>query len=182
MKGKRVGKLQDIDLKSSIYVKNRIRKDRVKGGMGKPKLLLQVLWKHVFMGTYKDLCNYYTLHVWEDNDGNTIIETSLRDMVRNCLNFIEKETLLQTNACNMVERILLLNAPPSDILSLPVKALSTHGVMQIIITENYNWIRRKVSKFSKNCPRGHIKIQPYYKAGFYVFWNCTGIYHCIQND
>ena len=63
MKGKRVCKLQDIDLKNSIYVTNRISKERVKGGMGKPKVLLKVLRKRIFMGTYKDLCNYYTLHV-----------------------------------------------------------------------------------------------------------------------
>ena len=71
--------------------------------MGKPKGLLQVLWEQVFMETSKEVCTYYTLHVWEDNYGNTMIDMSLRELIRNCLNFIEEETLLQTNAWNMGE-------------------------------------------------------------------------------
>ena len=41
--------------------------------MGKPKRLIQILWESVFMDKSKDVCTYYTLHVWEDNYGNTII-------------------------------------------------------------------------------------------------------------
>ena len=52
----------------------------------------------------KDVCTYYTLCVQDDNYVKTIIETDLRELMRNCLNFIEDETRLQTNACNMGER------------------------------------------------------------------------------
>ena len=47
--GNRVGDLQDIACKKLIYATKRIRKERVKGWMGNPKELLQVLWEHVFM-------------------------------------------------------------------------------------------------------------------------------------
>ena len=104
LKGKRVGELQDISRKNLISVIKRIRKERVKVWIGKLKGILQVLWKRVFMDPSKDVCNYYSLCGREDNYGNTIIETVFRDMMRNCLDLIKKETLLQTNACNMVER------------------------------------------------------------------------------
>ena len=44
------------------------------------------------------------MRVLEDNYSKTIIATSLRELMRNCLNFIEDYTLLQTNACKMGER------------------------------------------------------------------------------
>ena len=69
--------------------------------MGKPKGPLQVLWGRVFVDTSKDVCTYYTLRGREDNYANTIIETNLRGLIRNCLKFIGEETLLQTNACKM---------------------------------------------------------------------------------
>ena len=50
--------------------------------MDKPKGLLQVLLEHAFLDTSKDVCNYYTLCGWEDNDGNTMIGTSLRELMR----------------------------------------------------------------------------------------------------
>ena len=62
--------------------------------MSNTKRLLQVLWGHVFMDTSKYVCTYYTLSGQDDNHGNTIIETSLREIMCNCLNFIEDETLL----------------------------------------------------------------------------------------
>ena len=69
--------------------------------MGTPKGLLQVLWEHRFMDTSKDVCTYYTLRGREDNYGTKIIETSLRELMRNCLKFINQETLLQTNQLKM---------------------------------------------------------------------------------
>ena len=72
-------------------------KERVKGYMGKPQRLLRVLWECMFMEKSKDVSTYYTLHGWEDNYGNTILETILRELMRNCLNFIDDETILQTN-------------------------------------------------------------------------------------
>ena len=71
--------------------------------MGTPKGLLQVLWERRFMDTSKDVCTYYTVSRRQNNYGNTIIETSLRELMRNCLKFIEQETLLQTNAFKMGE-------------------------------------------------------------------------------
>ena len=56
------------------------------------------------MDTSKDVCTYYTLFTWEDNYGSTIIKTILREIIRNCLNFIKEEKILQTNYWNMVER------------------------------------------------------------------------------
>ena len=61
VKGKRVGKIHDIAHKNSIYVTKITRKERVKVWMGKPKGLMHVLWKRVFMDTSKGVCNYYTL-------------------------------------------------------------------------------------------------------------------------
>ena len=75
----------------------------VKGQMGNTKGHLQVLWQSVFMDTSKDVCTYYTLHGRDDNYCNTIVETSLRELMQNCLNFIEEETLLQKNYCKIGE-------------------------------------------------------------------------------
>ena len=69
--------------------------------MGKTKGLLQLLWGTLFMEMYNDLCNYYTLCGQKDNYGNTNIEMSLRELMRNWHKFIEKDTQLQTNACKM---------------------------------------------------------------------------------
>ena len=59
--GKRVGKLQDIPRENSVYVTKRISKEREKAWMGKPKVILQVLWERGFMDTSKDVCTYYTI-------------------------------------------------------------------------------------------------------------------------
>ena len=67
-----------------------------------------------------------------------------------------------------VETILSSPAPPSATPIFPVKALIIPGVVQIILTDNYNWIKRKVRKFQKKSPRGHIKRQTYHKSGSYV--------------
>ena len=37
------------------------------------------------METTNDIFNYYTLRGHEYNDGNTILETSLGELIRNCL-------------------------------------------------------------------------------------------------
>ena len=65
--------------------------------MGKPKEFLQVLLERGFMDIPKDVCTYYKLRGWENNYGNTIIETVLRELMRNCLNYIEEEIQIQTN-------------------------------------------------------------------------------------
>ena len=55
------------------------------------------------METYKDVCTDYTLLKLEDNYGNKILETSLRELMRKCLNFIKEDTWIQTNACKIGE-------------------------------------------------------------------------------
>ena len=147
--------------------------------MGNPKGLLQVLWERLFMDTSKYVCNYYRLCGREDNYGNTIIEMSLRELIWNCLKFIDKEELLQTNDFNMggCRDHILIDLTPIAPLSLLLKALSTPEVLQIIITDEYHWIRIEVRKIQKNCPRGHIKRKPYHKSGFYVLYTCMGVYH-----
>ena len=66
------------------------------------------------MDISKDVCTYYTIHGLEDNYGKQILETGLGGLMRNCLNFIEEETLLQTNSCKMVEHIdhIIVNRTP----------------------------------------------------------------------
>ena len=119
--------------------------------MGNPKGLLQVLWERLFMDTSKYVCNYYRLCGREDNYGNTIIEMSLRELIWNCLKFIDKEELLQTNDFNMggCRDHILIDLTPIAPLSLLLKALSTHKALQIIITDEYHWIRTEVRKIKK---------------------------------
>ena len=62
----------------------------MKGYMVKLKVLLQVFWERVFMDTYNNICTYYKLHGQEDNYGDTIIETSFREIMRNCINLIKE--------------------------------------------------------------------------------------------
>ena len=61
VKCKRVVQLQDISHIKPISITNRIRGGRVKGCMGKPKGLLQLLWERICMYTSKDVYTYYTL-------------------------------------------------------------------------------------------------------------------------
>ena len=101
---KSLGQMQDNDRKNSISVINIIRKERVKGWISKPKGVMQVLWKCVFLDTSNYVCTYYTLRGQQDDYGNTILENILRGLMLKCLDFIEQETLLQTNSRKMVER------------------------------------------------------------------------------
>ena len=71
--------------------------------MDNPKGLMQVLWELKFMDTSKDICSYYTLRGQEDNNGNKIVDMSLKELMQTCLNFIEEEKLLQTNDCKVGE-------------------------------------------------------------------------------
>ena len=113
------------------------------------------------METSKDVCTYYTPCEGEDKYDNTIIETSLREIMRNFKLMLE--------IWESVETIFLSTAPPSATPIFLVKASSTHGVLQRIITDNYHWVRINVRKCPKKCPSGHIRRQPYHKMGLYVF-------------
>ena len=70
---------------------------------GNTKGLLRVLLKREFVDICRDVCTYYPLCGREDNYGNIIIETSLRELMQNWLEFIKEETLLQNYARNMGE-------------------------------------------------------------------------------
>ena len=94
---------------------------------------------------------YNTLRGWEDNCGNTILETSLRLLIRICLNFTKEETLLQTNTRKIGERIyyIIVDRTHSATPIFPAKALSTPGVAQSIIIVDCRQIRRNVKIFLK---------------------------------
>ena len=83
--------------------------------MGNPKGILKVLREIRFMDTYKYVCTYYKLRVRGDNYCNKIIEAGLRELVRKCLEFIEKGALLQTNDCNIGDHIyhIIINHNPN---------------------------------------------------------------------
>ena len=134
------------------------------------------------MDTSKDVCTYYTLCGQEDNYGNTILEKILREPMQNCLSFIQKETLLQTNACKIVQcrGHIIFNRTPKFHPNIFVKALSTPGFLKRIIINYCHWIICKIRKISKKCSRGNLKRQPCHKAGSCVFQTCTVIHHCIQ--
>ena len=112
---------------------------------GNTKVILQVLWERVFMDTFKDVCTYYTLQGREDNYGNKIIETSLRELMRNCLNFIEEKTLIQTNDFKMGEcrDHIIVNCTPSATLRFLTKERSTPGAAQRIITDDFHWTKEE---------------------------------------
>ena len=52
----------------------------------------------------KDICTYYRLRGQEDNYGNTMIETSLRELMHNCLKNISiRRHYFKTMLCKMGE-------------------------------------------------------------------------------
>ena len=55
--------------------------------------------------------------------------------MQNCLNFIEKDTQIQANACKVGERRdhILVDLAPNATLNLTLKSLSNPGVVQIIL-------------------------------------------------
>ena len=60
-----------------------VRKERVKGWMGNPKVLLQILWKRRFIDLDVGARSYYTLGGWDDGYGNTMIDTNLYNLMHN---------------------------------------------------------------------------------------------------
>ena len=69
--------------------------------MGKPKGLLRILWERGFIDPNVGARSYYGLGGRNNRYGNTIPDTSLCDLMRNCIDFIGEETLLQTQALKM---------------------------------------------------------------------------------
>ena len=133
--------------------------------MGKPKVLLLILRKRLFMDKTKDVFNYYTINGIEDNHDDTILERVLTQMMRNCLNFIQKDTILQNNACKMVEHrynIIVERTPKCH------PKLADEGIQYSWGCENNSYRqllldRKKGKKLYKKTPRGYIRRQPYHK-------------------
>ena len=69
--------------------------------MGKPKGLLQILWERRFSDPNVGARIYYTLGDRNNQYRNTSLDTSLRDLMRNCIEFIKEDTLIQNQARNM---------------------------------------------------------------------------------
>jgi len=67
----------------------------VEGWQGKAKGLLQVLWERGFINA-TNLENY-TMNRRQDACGIPIPDTSLKLLMANCVDFAEKESLLQAN-------------------------------------------------------------------------------------
>jgi hypothetical protein len=74
----------------------------IEGWLGKPKGLLQVAWERGFIDpTISNPKNYYTIIVWKNALGILMPETSLKQILANCSDFEEEETMLQSMGRNM---------------------------------------------------------------------------------
>ena len=93
-----VGDIQYMATLMNVAIVKCVQKGRVKVWMGKPNGLLQILWERGFIDPNAGKSGYYTLGGRNDQYGNTILDTSLRNLMRNCTNFIEEYTLLHTQA------------------------------------------------------------------------------------
>ena len=89
LKGNSVGDLQDLATIMNVATVKRVRKERVKGWMGKPKGLLQILWERLFFDPNVGARSYYTLGGRNNQYGNTIPGTSFRDLMRSYIDFIK---------------------------------------------------------------------------------------------
>ena len=89
------------------------------------------------MDKSNNVYTYYTIRGQEDTYGNTILEKSLREWIRNCLNFIEEETLLQINAWNMGDRRdhNIINRNPKCHTRIPGEGIEYYYAC----TNNHNW-------------------------------------------
>lgn len=104
LRGKRVADLKKMAEDIGIELNKIVRKEKVKGWMGKPKGLLQVLWERGFIDTTKNNGNwktYYSLNGTKNARNNLIKGTSLKQLMAECLDFIEEESLLQKKAREM---------------------------------------------------------------------------------
>ena len=61
LKVKRVGYLQDLEMLNNVATVESLRKEIVKGLIGKPKILLHILCERIFVDTNIETRSYYTL-------------------------------------------------------------------------------------------------------------------------
>ena len=74
----------------------------IEGWLGKPKGLLQVAWERGFIDpTISNPKNYYTIVGRKNALGILMPETSLKQILANCSDFEEEETMLQSMGRNM---------------------------------------------------------------------------------
>ena len=91
--------------------------------------------------------------------------------MRKCVEFIEEETLLQTNARKMGQRRghIIVYRNPKCHTEISSEGIEYSWGLQRIITDYYRWIIIKIRNPQNNCSRRNKKRQPYHKAGLYIF-------------
>ena len=72
--------------------------------MFKTKGFLHILWGCIFIDPNVSARSYYTLGGWNDQYCNTMPYPIFRNLMRNCIDFIEEYTMLQTQARNTDDR------------------------------------------------------------------------------
>jgi hypothetical protein len=102
MKGRKVLELKEMAREKGIELTKQVRREKVRGWMGRPKGLLQILWERGFIDTSKENWRtYYSLNGTTDARDNLVEGTSLKRLMTECLDFIEEESLLQKTARQM---------------------------------------------------------------------------------
>ena len=119
------------------------------------------------MDTSKDVCTRYTLQGREDNYGKNILEAVMRKLRKNCLDFIEEETMIETSACKMREHIdhIIVNHTPKCHHEIFVEDIE------------YSWVHAKNYhiKFSLDKKKGKrifkkVTEMPYQYTGLPSLW------------
>ena len=88
LKGKRVCDLKDLATLNSVVTVKPVQRERARGWMGKPKGLLQILWEREFIYPNVGTRIYYTIGGRNNQYGNTMLDTSFCNLMRNCIKFI----------------------------------------------------------------------------------------------
>ncbi len=87
-------KIKEICTRNNIETEEEIQKV-VPGWGGKQKGLLQSLWEHGWIDPIR--LNDYSIEGKTDAMGVKQVNTSLKHLMSNCRDFIEEESLLQSN-------------------------------------------------------------------------------------
>ena len=101
--GTRIKEVQNKCLDANIPLKHPPTPVILEGWCGKAKGMMQVLWERGFIDESKK--KEYTLAGSKDEFGVVNKNTSLKYLLENLIDFVEEESLLQTNARKMGVRI-----------------------------------------------------------------------------
>ena len=101
LKVKKVGDLQDLDTLMNVVTVKRLRKERLKGYIDNTKGLLHILRERGFIDTNFGARSYYTLGGRNYRYRKTMLDTSLCNLMCNCIDLIKEETLIHTQELNM---------------------------------------------------------------------------------